>query len=74
MTSKEIFDNSKPMYEKTLQESGFKEKLCEQQKNVNANSNRNKKKLRHKIIWFNPPLSKSVKTNLEKVKPEIRFY
>ena len=54
-SSKEIFDNSKHLYEKALQESGFKEKLCYQQKDVNANSNRNKKKRQRKIIWFNPP-------------------
>ena len=46
--------------------SGFKEKLCNQQKDVNANSNRNKKKHQRKIIWFYPPFSKSVKTNLGK--------
>ena len=46
--------------------SGFKEKLCYQQKDVNANSNRNKKKRQRKMIWFNPPFSKSVKTNLGK--------
>ena len=46
--------------------SGFKEKLCYQQKDVNANSNRKKKKRQRKIIWFNPPFSKSVKTNLSK--------
>ena len=27
-SSKEIFDNSKPLYEKALQENDFKEKLC----------------------------------------------
>ena len=42
-STKEIFDNSKHPYEKTLQESGFKEKLCYQKKDVNDNSNRNKK-------------------------------
>ena len=42
-SSKEIFDNSKHLYEKALQESGFKEKLCYQQKDVNANSSRTKK-------------------------------
>ena len=39
-STKEIFDNSKHLYEKVSQESGFKE-LCYQQKNVNANFNRN---------------------------------
>ena len=66
LPSKKIFDNSKHLYEKALQESGFKEKLCYQQKDVNANSNRKKKKCQCKIIWFNPPFSKSVKTNLGK--------
>ena len=53
--SKEIFDNSKQLCEKVLQESGFKEKLCYQQKDVNANFNWNKKKRQRKIIGFNPP-------------------
>ena len=65
-SSKEIFDNSKHLYEKALQESGFKEKLCYQQKDVNANSNRKTKKRQRKIIWFNQTFSKSVETNLGK--------
>ena len=65
-SSKEIFDNSKHLYEKALQESGFKEKLCYQQKDVNANSNRNKKNHYLKIISFNPPFSKRVKRKLGK--------
>ena len=65
-SSKEIFDNSKHLYEKASQESGFKEKLRYQQKDVNANSIRKKKKRQRKIIWFNPPFSKSVKTNFGK--------
>ena len=36
------------------------------QKDVNVNSNRNKKKSQHKITWFNPHFSKRVKTNLGK--------
>ena len=63
-SSKEIFDNSKHLHDKALQGSGFKEKLCYQQKDVNANSNRKKKKRQRKTIWLNPPISKSVKTNL----------
>ena len=65
-SSKEIFDNSKHLHEKALQESGFKEKLCYQQKDMNANSNWNKKKCQRKITWFNPSFSKSVKTKLGK--------
>ena len=63
---KEIFVNSKHLYEKALQGSGFKEKLCYQQKDVNANSNWNKKKRQRKIICLNPPFLKSVKTKLGK--------
>ena len=63
-SSKEIIHNSKPMYEKALQGSGFKEKLCYQQKDVNVNSNQNNKKHLRQIIWFNPPFSRSMKTNL----------
>ena len=65
--TKEIFDHSKQLHEKVLQESGFKEKLCYQQNDANANSSRNNKKCQRKMIWLNPPFSKSVKTNLGKV-------
>ena len=65
-STKEIFDNSKHLYQKVSQESGFKEKLCYQQKNVNANSNRNQKICQRIIIWFNLHFSKSMKTNFGK--------
>ena len=73
-SSKEIFDNSKHLYEKALQESGFKEKLCYQQKNVNANSNQNQKICQRNLIWFNLPFSKSVKTNLGKEFFKLFFF
>ena len=44
-SSKEIFDNSKTLVRKKFHKDiSFKEKLCYQQKDVNANSNPNKKK------------------------------
>ena len=51
---------------KKLYKRATSKKNYYQQKDVNVNSNRNKKKRHCKIIWFNPPFSKSVKTNLGK--------
>ena len=55
-----IFQESAVYYEKYLKNSGYKTKLQYQQPKEN---NQNKKKRKLNIIWFNPPYSKSVKTN-----------
>ena len=44
--------------------SGYKTKLQYQQPKEN---NQNKKKRKRNIIWFNPPYSKSVKTNIGRI-------
>ena len=58
--SKEIFDQAAPEYENSLQNSGFQEKL-EYLPEREPRRNR-----RRKIIWYNPPYSTSVKTNIGK--------
>ena len=64
-SSKEVFDESCKIYQDALEQSGFKYKLSYEEgteseaKPVRRNRKRN-------IIWFNPPYSKSVTTNVGK--------
>ena len=59
-SSEEIFKQTAPMYEAALRKSGFNEKLeyCAEQPR--------RRRRKRKVIWFNPPFSKSVKTNIGK--------
>ena len=57
-SSKEIFDISKPIYEKTLNGCGFQHKLLYQENVINnIDDNQEKKKRKRNIIWYNPPYS-----------------
>ena len=47
-----------------LDKSGYKHKLKYQ---ANINTANNKKQRKRNIIWFNPPYSKNVKTNIGKI-------
>ena len=61
-SSKQIFNDSIKVYQDALERSGFKHKLTyEDPENPSTTSNR-----KRKVIWFNPPYSKSVKTNVGK--------
>ena len=63
-SSKEIFDDSCKVYQDALKQSGFKYDLTyEETENETAPARRNRKR---NIIWFNPPFSKSVATNVGK--------
>ena len=57
------FEKVRVDYEHTLIKSGFNEKLCYNENNT-TKRNRNRKR---KIIWFYPPFSSHVKTNIEKI-------
>ena len=60
--NKEVFDKSSKYYNNILSSSGYKEKINYSNKNQkNNNNNKNRKR---NIIWFNPPYSKNVKTNV----------
>ena len=61
---KYIFQNPAFYYEKFLNNSGYKTKLQYQQP---KEDNQNKKKRKRNIIWFNPPYSKSIKTNIRTI-------
>ena len=60
-SSKEIFDNSKEYYQDTLKRSGYAHEL----KYTPTIENRERQRRRN-IIWFNPPYSKIVHTNIGK--------
>ena len=61
--TKEIFDSSKGYYEDALKNSGYTAKLqfVPPQPSQGRNRKRNRKR---KIIWYNPPFSKNVKTKI----------
>ena len=63
-SSKSVFDNSKDLYNNALSSSGFKDKI-KFNPDFNKNICRNKNRKR-KIMWFNPPYSSNVSTNIGK--------
>ena len=63
-SSKDIFDKSISIYQKALYESGFKEELKYTPSDTSFQEENDQRTRRRKIIWFNPPYSKSVKTNI----------
>ena len=65
-SSKDIFDKSISIYQNALYESGFKEELKYTPSDTSFQEENDQRTRRRKIIWFNPPYSKSVKTNIGK--------
>ena len=62
--SKDTFNNAIPIYQKALNESGFAHKCSFQEKPHNHQPSKNHRK--RKILWFNPPFSKNVTTDVGK--------
>lgn len=60
-SSKEIFDRAATYYNNALKASGYKEKITFVDK-----PNNRKRPRKRQIIWFNPPFSMNVKTNVAK--------
>ena len=58
---KEEFDKAKNDYNKALEKSGFSQKI--EYKNEHVNRSRR----RRKVVWFNPPYSSNVKSNIGKI-------
>ena len=56
------FNKAKPLYESALKNSRFDYRMKFEAPVENARRNRNRK-----VIWFNPPYSLNVKTNISKV-------
>ena len=63
-SSKEIFDESAPPYQEALNRSGYNHIL--KYDDVPAVKKHQRGNRQRNIIWFNPPYSKSVKTNVGK--------
>ena len=65
--SKEIFNRAAPVYQATLEKSGHNFQLnfepCQTQNDENKKKSRNRSR---SILWFNPPYSRGVKTNVGK--------
>ena len=59
-----ILEQSKPDYEEALKQCSYKAKLKCIQPNLQQNNTRRRTR---KIIWFNPPFSLNVKTNVTKM-------
>ena len=66
-SNEEIFNKSTKIYSKALKESGFTDEPKYLPNEVQELANNNRRIRKRKIIWFNPPYSKSVKTNVGKV-------
>ena len=76
-SSKEIFLEAAQYYEQNLASCGYKEKLTYVEQS--AKKTEGNKKRKRNIIWFNPPYSKTVKTNIGKqtnkhFPPEHKFH
>ena len=63
---KEIFEKAIPPYHDAFKKIGFKENLVNTPKTTTSNI-LDKKQRKRKIIWFNPPYSVNVKTNIGKI-------
>ena len=59
----QTFDGAAPLYQNALKSSGFASTIEYQEKATRA-TGRNRKNCRRKVIWFNPPFSKNVSTNV----------
>ena len=64
-SDEKIFNDNIKTYENALKTSGFKEKLNYiKQQPENTERREEDKKRRRKIIWFNPPFSINIRTNI----------
>ena len=62
-SNEQVFDTASPLYNDALNASGFTEKI--EYTKLDKNRTEKQKKTRsRKVTWFNPPYSKSVKTNI----------
>ena len=63
-SNKNVFNNAAKLYNDTVKESGFNYNLKYSKTPGNNAETETKKNRKRKIIWFNPPFSKNVKTNI----------
>ena len=62
--SEQLFKNEAPVYQDALKEAGYTDKIEYNIPEITDNIGRRKNIRSRKIIWFNPPFSQSVKTNI----------
>ena len=69
--NKNVFDRNVGIYQASLKNSGFDGKIIfndqsDQANNVNIGEENQSRKCEHAIVWYNPPYSMNVKTNIGK--------
>ena len=65
-SNKNIFDHAKTEYEEALKQSGYKKVKLEYDPALKTPKQTRNKNRKRKIIWFNPPFSKNVSTDIGK--------
>ena len=63
-SDRECFDNTKTVYQEALNKSGYNYNLS--YKESHNNTRRSRRNRPRNILWYNPPFSKNVKTNVGK--------
>ena len=58
------FDKAVPLYQKALNDSGYKHRLAFSPPTASEPPNSDRKNRHRDIIWYNPPFSKNVATNI----------
>ena len=61
-SSEQVYDQAIPTYKEALKNSGYSTPISYPDKNLTSR----KRQRKRKVIWFNPPFSKSVATNVAK--------
>ena len=62
-SNREIFEKAAPVYNKALRDAGYTQEIQYIPPTADI-QNSGEKRRKRKIIWFNPPYSKSVQTNV----------
>ena len=65
-SNEQIFKESIAMCEEALKKSGFRENLKYVREEVDKHGKEEKKRRKRKIIWFSPPYSNNLKSNVGK--------
>ena len=63
-TDEDVFLNNIQPYREALKKGGFRDRLTYVEPKISEELNNEKRKRKRKIIWFDPPYSKNVKTKM----------
>ena len=66
-SDEEVFLSNIQPYREALKKSGFRDGLTYVEPKISEERNNEKRKRKQKVILFNPPYSKNVKTNIGKI-------